>query len=72
MSDWVKKKRKEKEEDDGSSEGEHGRSDSRSELIRSVVRIIGPRFYFYLQGEGDEETKQKLWKELLNKATAEE
>ena len=23
-------------------------------------------------GEGDEETKQKLWKELLNKATAEE
>ena len=63
MSDWVKKKRKEKEEDDGSSEGERG---------RSLVRIFSPKFYFYLEGEGDEETKQKLWKELLNKATAEE
>ena len=35
-------------------------------------RIFGPKYYIYVKGESDEETKQKLWKELLNKATAEE
>ena len=68
MSDWVKKKRKEKEEDDGSSEGERGRPNRSSPWSGFSVQ----NFTFYLEGEGDEETKQKLWKELLNKATAEE